>query len=88
MLNNISKTMPQKKVIEALKEKYSYLKDNFGVKKIGIFGSFAKGKEKEGSDIDGSIFPRSFPINIIGNSFSQPFGCYSLRDGVAPERAR
>ena len=44
--------MTQEKVIETLKEKYSYLRDNFGVKRIGLFGSFAKGKEKEGSDID------------------------------------
>ena len=38
--------------IEILKKSYPYLRDNYGVKKIGLFGSFAKGTEKKGSDID------------------------------------
>lgn len=44
--------MTQKKIIETLKERYSYLRDNFGVRKIGLFGSFAKGIQTRDSDVD------------------------------------
>jgi len=44
--------LTQKGVIEILREKQPYLRDNFGVKKIGLFGSFAKGTAKKDSDID------------------------------------
>ena len=29
-----------------------YLREKYGVKKIGVFGSYARGEEKESSDID------------------------------------
>lgn len=38
--------------LELIKEKYSYLSDEFGVEKIGVFGSVAKETEREDSDID------------------------------------
>ena len=38
--------------IEILKKHESTIKENFYVRKIGIFGSFARCEEKEGSDID------------------------------------
>jgi len=38
--------------LKRIKEKYSYLTDEFGVVKIGIFGSTAKGTDMEDSDID------------------------------------
>ena len=38
--------------LKLVKEKYPYLLAEFGVEKIGIFGSIAKGIEKEDSDID------------------------------------
>jgi len=44
--------LTQKEVIEILREKQLYLGDNFGVKRIGLFGSFSKGIAEEGSDID------------------------------------
>lgn len=40
------------KVVEILRKQYPYLRDNFEVKKIALFGSFAKGIEKESSDVD------------------------------------
>jgi uncharacterized protein len=40
------------KVVELLQEKQSYLAAEFGVRKIGLFGSYAKGKPDETSDID------------------------------------
>lgn len=39
-------------VIVPLQEKKQFLYDNFGVMKIGIFGSFAKGTQTPSSDID------------------------------------
>ncbi|MDO8142239.1 MAG: nucleotidyltransferase domain-containing protein [Candidatus Brocadiales bacterium] len=38
--------------LQLVKEKYPYLLAEFGVEKIGVFGSIAKGIEKEDSDID------------------------------------
>ncbi len=38
--------------LELIKEKYSYLSDEFGVEKIGIFGSVAKEAARGESDID------------------------------------
>lgn len=39
-------------VLEILKEHETLIKEKFGVKRIGIFGSFARGEKKVGSDID------------------------------------
>lgn len=41
-----------KSTIELIKEKYPYLAEEYGVEKIGIFGSVAKQTEKNDSDID------------------------------------
>lgn len=38
--------------IEILKRQEGAIKKKYGVKKIGVFGSFARGEGKEGSDID------------------------------------
>jgi predicted nucleotidyltransferase len=38
--------------LKALKEHESEIKRRFGVKRIGIFGSHARGEEKETSDVD------------------------------------
>ncbi len=42
----------RKSTLELIKEKYPYLSDEFGVERIGIFGSVAIETEGEGSDID------------------------------------
>lgn len=39
-------------VIDILRKKYTNLRNNFGVKRIQIFGSFAKGKQSSDSDVD------------------------------------
>ncbi|MBS1259265.1 MAG: hypothetical protein MAG551_02334 [Candidatus Scalindua arabica] len=44
--------MPHNPTLELIKEKYPYLSHEFGVEKIGIFGSVAKETEREDSDID------------------------------------
>lgn len=38
--------------IGVIKEHENTIKDKYHVQKIGVFGSFARGEEKEGSDID------------------------------------
>lgn len=38
--------------IEILKRHENTIKKQYGVKKIGVFGSFAKGEERGSSDID------------------------------------
>ncbi|MBN1323907.1 MAG: nucleotidyltransferase family protein [Methanotrichaceae archaeon] len=38
--------------IEILKEHETEIKDRFSVRRIGIFGSYARGEEKETSDVD------------------------------------
>ena len=38
--------------IEILKSNEGLIKQRYGVKKIGIFGSFARSEAREGSDID------------------------------------
>jgi len=44
--------LTKEKVTEILKGKYPYLVSEYGIKRIGLFGSYAKGKQSEDSDID------------------------------------
>ncbi len=43
--------MNRKEIIKKLEDRKEKLKE-FGVKKIGLFGSYLNGKQKRGSDID------------------------------------
>ena len=45
------KKLTSKKIIEMIKKQKEKLKEK-GVKKIGVFGSYAKNKQKQGSDVD------------------------------------
>lgn len=38
--------------VEMLKKQEATIKKKYSVKKIGVFGSFAKGREKSDSDVD------------------------------------
>ena len=40
------------RIVELLREQHTYLAHEFGVGKIGLFGSFAKGLSSDSSDID------------------------------------
>lgn len=42
----------QQKIVQILRKELPYLENTYKVKKVGLFGSFAKGKEKIDSDID------------------------------------
>jgi predicted nucleotidyltransferase len=44
--------MSSHEITERLRDLKPYLSENFNVNRIGIFGSFARGEEKETSDID------------------------------------
>ena len=53
-------------VIEKLKLQYPYLSSEFGIKRIGIFGSVAKQAEREESDIDLFVeFDRPIGLKFI-----------------------
>ncbi|VVB68844.1 Nucleotidyltransferase domain protein [uncultured archaeon] len=39
-------------VIEILKGHEQEIKERFGIRRIGVFGSFARGEQKETSDVD------------------------------------
>jgi len=39
-------------IVDILKSHQQYLLDNYGVRRIGIFGSFAKGTPNKHSDVD------------------------------------
>ncbi len=42
----------KQEIISILKENKEDLEKKYKVKRIGVFGSFSRGEEKEGSDID------------------------------------
>ena len=44
--------LTQEKIIDLLREKYPYLASEYGVKRIGLFGSWVKGIPHETSDVD------------------------------------
>ena len=44
--------MNREEILQLLQENVSYLALEFGVTKIGLFGSYAKGPPDETSDID------------------------------------
>lgn len=44
--------MNSNEIIKILKPEKQFLKDNFGVERIALFGSYAKGIQKMDSDID------------------------------------
>ena len=59
LLHNLTQETPngsimltREKIIESLREHYPHLVAEHGVKKIGLFGSYAKGTPNEASDVD------------------------------------
>jgi hypothetical protein len=44
--------MANQEILEALREEKPYLRENFGVLSIGLFGSYARNMEGPESDID------------------------------------
>ena len=44
--------MTKEEILSKLKEHKSYIQERYGVKKIGLFGSYARNEAKEESDVD------------------------------------
>lgn len=44
--------LTKEKALELLRENFSFIATEFGVKRIGLFGSYAKGTFTEHSDVD------------------------------------
>ncbi len=44
--------LTKEEITELLRSEYPYLSSKYGVKRIGLFGSFAKGSASETSDVD------------------------------------
>ena len=44
--------MKQEKIREKIYKQLPFLKAKYHIKRIGIFGSFARGEQKKGSDVD------------------------------------
>ncbi len=64
-----AKKLTSKIIIEKISREKKRLKEK-GVKKIGLFGSYAKGNQKKGSDIDFLIeFNEISPNNFFGVLF-------------------
>jgi predicted nucleotidyltransferase len=42
----------REQLLKLLREQYPYLATEYGIKRIGIFGSYAKGEPEETSDVD------------------------------------
>lgn len=48
----MSKNLSKNEIIDSIKAEKSFLKENFGVLNIGLFGSYAKDQQTSNSDID------------------------------------
>jgi len=48
----MEKTLSKNEIISLIKAEKTFLKENFGVLNIGLFGSYAKNQQNSDSDID------------------------------------
>jgi len=48
----MNQTFTKERIIKILRKELPYLKEKYGVEKIVLYGSFAKGTHKKKSDID------------------------------------
>lgn len=62
--------MKKEEIINTLQTEKQYLKDNYGVVSIALFGSYAKGLENSDSDVD-------FFVEFKEPSYSFLMGLYS-----------
>jgi hypothetical protein len=44
--------LTREEIVERIREAYPYLASEYGVQKIGLFGSYAKGEPGEARDVD------------------------------------
>ena len=62
--------MKKDEIVTILRNEKQFLKDNYGVEAIALFGSYAKGLEKLDSDVD-------FFVEFKNPSYSFLMGLYS-----------
>ena len=62
--------LTREKITDILLEKSSYLTSEYGVKRIGLFGSYAKGTPTEASDID-IVVEFEYPIGFRFIEFTE-----------------
>jgi len=62
--------MKKDEIINALQSEKLFLRENYGVVSIGLFGSYAKGVEKQDSDVD-------FLVEFKEPSYSLLMGLYT-----------
>jgi len=55
-------------IVERLRECYPYLTTEYGVKRIGLFGSFARGTANETSDVD-VVVEFQYPVGLKFSEF-------------------
>ena len=59
--------LTREKIVETLREAYPYLVAEFGVKRMGLFGSYVRGQPNETSDIDVFVeFEHPIGLRFIG----------------------
>ena len=69
--------LTREKILQTLKNELPYFRTEYGIKRIGIFGSFAKGIPNEDSDIDLFVeFDRPIGLKFIefGDYLEKLFG--------------
>jgi len=64
----MNKEMEKKEIISLLERERNVLREKFKVKKLGVFGSFARGENQKSSDVD------------ILVEFSEPVGFFLFID--------
>lgn len=58
--------LTREKITQRLRERYPYLAAEFGVRRLGLFGSFARGTADEASDVDVVVeFQRPIGLRFV-----------------------
>ena len=62
----VNEMLTREKVIEILRKELPYFGAEYGVKRIGLFGSYAKGTQAEDSDVDVVVeFERPIGLKFV-----------------------
>ena len=62
----VNEMLTREKVIEILRKELPYFGTEYGVKRIGLFGSYAKGTQAEDSDVDVVVeFERPIGLKFV-----------------------